>query len=303
MTPAASSGSISYTLQTFDAISNLVITDVVSGITTSDSEKGIAKKVLDQINTTICMIGASYNGTPVLVGESASAQFQLTRSDHVVCIFSQSQFQLDITDDTTGAIYSVRSSPALTTVADVQKYSTILNQSFSNLTNAQIANLIELVSDEIVEDCRTPIVLSTFVTHVVTNLYDGYQLPIYPVYDMDNPSINRPWTILNFVDVSVSDVTTRYHIQRDGWIVYKYPQNLVYVTNDPYEKGNMWMVSWVAGHSQIPEIVKRAVAKITPFYTSFSMYEELSGGTSRVKFKDEYDEKLKILKTLTNYKV
>lgn len=302
LTTAASSGDIDFTLQTFGSTSDSTITGSVTGVATSDSEKDIAVKLYDQLGTIIIQNSASYIGTPEAIPNPPPPTFQLTRTDHCVCVWSQAQFDLELTDNT-GTIISLRSTPTLLTVSEAQTLGAVMRQTFPGFTTAQIATLLDVLSDEIISTTRNNFVASTYSISMNTDKIDGVRLPKYPVLDMDTPKTSRPFLILNIADTTVIDESSRYYIQRDGWVMYKYSQDLVHVWNEPFDMNNQWMVTWIAGYQRIPDKVKMAMVKLSPLYTNYSIYEELAGGTSRVKYRNEASEKKRIYGELREYMI
>lgn len=302
LTTASSSGDLDFTLETFDSTADSTITGSVTGITTSDSERDIAIKVYDQLGTIIIQNSASYIGTPESLPNPPPPTFQLTRTDHVVCLWSQAAFEFELTN-ATGAILSLRTSPVLSTVSEAQSFGAVMKQNFSGYTTAQIATLLEILSDEVTSITRNNFVASTYSVSFNTDKIDGVRLPRYPVLDMDTPKTSRPFLILNIADTTVTDETSRYFIQEDGWVMYKFSQDLVHVWNEPFDMNNQWMVTWIAGYRKIPDRVKMAMVKISPFYTNYTIYEELAGGTSKVKFRDEAKEKKRIFQELREYMI
>lgn len=302
LTTAGSAGDFDFTLESFDSTADSTISGSVTGIVTADSEKDIAIKVYDQLSTIIIQNSASYIGVPESLPNTPPPTFQITRTDHVVCLWSQSKFDLEF-DQSTGAILSLRSNPTLSTVSEAQTLGAVMRQNFTNYTTAQIATLLEVLSDEIIGTTRNNFVASTYSISLNTNKLDAVRLPKYPILDMDTPKTSRPFLILNIADTTVTDETSRYFISEDGWISYKYSQDLVHVWNEPFDMNNQWQVTWIAGYQRIPDRVKMAMVKISPFYTNYSIYQELAGGTSRVKYRDEESEKKRIYQELREFMI
>ena len=304
LTPAASSGSLGFSLQTFDASVNTVLSLSVTGITTSDTEKEIATKIYDQTRIQIEQHGANWQGIPLGVVDTPAAQFYLTRTDHCVCMFSQSQFELTLETDTTGGVYSIRGNPVLGTISNFRKYGLAMGQDYSSKTNAQLQAQMEILSDEIIAETRNPFVRGMYVLDIYTDLIDGVRLPKYPVVDMEDPQVRKAFMLVYFSPDFVSDLTDYYTITPDGWVMYNNSQDLVHTNSDPFDYGNQWRVSWVAGYARIPDAVMLAMVKLVPsLISSSSPFEQLSGGTSSVKYKDWNKEKSVIFNSLKGFNI
>ncbi len=296
------SGTIGFSLKTFDTSLDVTITGSVSGILTSDSESDIARKILDQTKIIIDQNGATYDSSPESINVGPSAQFQLTRTDHCICFWSQAQFSLEITSNTAGTFILISSCPGLITVNDFVRYGVSINQDYSDHTTEELATHIELLSDDIVSTLRNNIVLSTYVIDNWCNMTDAIKLPVHPVVKMDSPVVKMPFVVYSLISSDAFlDVTDRYIVQSDGWVNYRNTQTLLMDGNNPFNIHNQWKVTWVAGYFQIPNAIKLAMARLAPLYTSYSAYEELAGGTSRAKFKDEEKERKTIFRSLTGY--
>lgn len=301
LTVPSSAGNLGFTLTTIGASADLTITASVTGITTSHTESDVAKLFYDQVKIIIAQYGANYSPPASAIPNVPLAKFQITRTDHCVCLWSQAVFNLKITSNTTGAITSIRSNPTLITVTDALLYGAVMNQTFTGLTNAQIALLMELISDEVISVTRNKIVASTYLLDTWVNILDGYRLPAYPVITTDDPFVADPWQIFSISEYSTLDESDRYLIQRDGWIMYRNSQYLVFDDSDPFALGNEFRITWIAGYDHIPNTVKMALVKVSPYYTTSGalLYEELKGGTSSVKYRDTKTEKNLIFSTLS----
>lgn len=297
----ASGGSVDIVLATYGASSDIVLTLSATGLLSTDSEINIAKKIFDQFLIQLSQNSARYSPPAEGLVSLPPASFQLTRTDHVICFWSQTAFSLEVSDNTPGVVMSIKTTPTLTTVPEARNLAVIIGQDFSSLSNTQLAILLDNLSDEIVSVTNNNFVSSTYLLDVWVNQIHGYQLPQYPVQKIDNPLTADPWTIWSINSYRAVDITSRYLIQEDGWVMYRYAQDLVHDDINPFAMNNEFRITWVAGFSKIPMAVKMASVKISTFYINYSIYEELKGGTSSVKFKDEEREKKAIFLTLSGF--
>lgn len=305
LTPAASSGSIGLSLTTIGASSDITITALVTGITSGASEIGIAKTIASQLNTTISHAGANYSGSVVSLPGVPQATFQITITDHVICIWSQAVFDASLTSNTTGAILTTRAKPVLVTVANARSYGSVMGQPWTGLSDAQVAVAVGILCDEITTGLRNNVVMTTYLLDTWVDTLDGLRLPAYPVVTTDSPYVIDPWTIFSISSVIFPLPFNMFIIQKDGWIMYYQAQNLVFDKWDPLARGNEFRITWVAGYDHIPESVIIALIRLSPFFlsSSASIYDSLKGGTSSVKFKDVDKEKISIINSLGGLKL
>lgn len=295
------SGDISVVLSTYGASSDITLTMSATGLFTTDSEEKIAKKLYDQFLVQLAQAGAIYTSPAESITVPPPATIQITRTDHVICFWSQASLNIEISSNNPNSILAIRNTPTLMTVPAARSMSVVLGQDFSNLSNAQLAELLNAISDEIISVACNNFVSSTYLLSVWINDVNGYRLPHFPVQKIDRPLTADPWTIWSISSYKAVDLTNRYLIQKDGWVMYRDAQKIVHDDINPFAYGNEFRITWIAGESKIPQAVKVAIIKLATFYTNYSIYEELKGGTSSVKFKDEEREKKMIMLTLSGF--
>ena len=305
LTPAASSGSIGLSLTTIGASSDVTVVVSVTGIASGNSEVAIAQSIASQLNTAIVNTGALYSKAPVSLPGIPQASFQLTITDHVICVWSQAVFDTTVTSNTTGAIIAVRAKPALVTVANARTYGAVMGQLWTGLADSQIAILIGILSDEITSSIRNNIVMSTYLIDTWVEGLEGYRLPVYPVASTDTAYVLDPWTIYSITSIIYPLPVNLFTIQNDGWIMYLQSQDLVFDKWDPFAFGNQFRITWVAGWDHIPESVILALIRLSPYYLSnaSSVFDSLKGGTSSVKYKDQDKQKISIINSLGSLKL
>ncbi len=297
----ASAGSINLTVSTYGASPDIVLTLSATGLATSDNEIKLAKNIYNQVLIQLLQNDALYSPPAESLTAIPPATIQITRTDHIICFWSQSNFDVEISSNTTGAIINIGTSGSLSTVSETRLNGPIVGQDYSGLSDAQLSNLINAISSEIISITDNNFVASTYMISARVDDIIGYRLPHYPVQRIDAPLIADPWTVWNVNSYRVVDLTSNYHLDSKGYINYRYAQNIVHDDFNPFGLGNEFRITWVAGEAKIPTTVKMAIAKLGSFYINYSFYEELKGGTSSVKFKDEEKEKKIIFLTLSEY--
>jgi hypothetical protein len=290
--PAASAGSFNYSINAYAYDSSgpdNTITGTVTGILTSYSETQVAQTIFNQVSLTLISAGASYSGAPFPVPNNPLPTFRLTRTEHVICFWSQAQFEINITGDTTGGFYAIDATPTLDTVAGLQQRAFAVNQPLQSdsggpLTTLQLVQLLRTSSAELVNTMRNNIVLSTYYFETWTNFQNQVRLQCYPVAYLDTPYILRPTIITNLTLSAQADTYGRYFIDsQTGWVAFRFTQDLLF-NYEPYDINNQWRVTYIAGFKSIPSGVKDAIAKLSYQLQIFSNLEEIRGGSFVARF-------------------
>lgn len=303
MTVPSSSGTLSFTINTYDTTPLITLSASVTGITSGESEKSVANKIKSQLSIILTQNNLKFNGSITELSSTTGPEetFRLTRTDHVVCFFSEAQFSIDITNPT-GSIIMIDPNPALITVTDAIAYGGALGETYDGLTNQQIAYLILLASSQIVSIINNPFVLSTYVHEHWGRWDESIKLEYTPLASVDNPRINRP-DILSFLSVvSTSEPLTVYDIQaKTGWIAYKYAQE-VFNAYEPFDDNTGFRISYVAGEKSLPAALKKAIIEMTSHITDLAEgLKLLQGGTFQVQFSTTTDQMRAILLPLEPY--
>lgn len=303
MTIAASSGDIEFTLTTYDAQTNVTIIANATGISSGNEEIPIAKRIYDQLSIIIDQYDATYSKIPSLIQNGPQATFQLTRTDHCICFYSETQFSLEISNNDTGTIFVIDTVPVLSTVDDAISYGGLIGQDYSSYTNTQISQLLLISSAELIAYMKNPIVASTYRFQYWGDWSESVQLDMRPLISVDPPYIIRPDILTFLTQTSIPEPTLIYDIEfKTGWIAYKYSQN-VFNSYEPFDDNNDWRLTYIAGEKAIPALVKKALALLAGFITdgSFDGVDSLQGGTFKVGFSSGKDRLTLILLPLKAY--
>lgn len=296
-----SGGGFNFTLSTYDATNwvdstnnsyfspaNVTISGQITGLQTGDDEITIAFKIGTQLATIIEQNGATFKGVPRSVPAGAAATFRTIRTDHVLNLFSESQFRFTISGDTTGIILDISDEPTLCTVAFAKQYGKVYGQLWidystgATLSNTDIAAALRMMSAELIMECRNPIVMSGFVHEMMTRGTSGTWLRHRPVVYVDMPHILSAH-FLSFLSIPIIDVLSAYFIEsRNGYIDYRFHQDFVEAF-EPFDEGNIFRMSYVAGFKQIPDAIKIAILRLSTISDFDPRIGELQGGTSRFK--------------------
>lgn len=290
MTPPASSGQFSYELQTFDADYNITVMATITGITAGASEINTAILIQQQLQSSL----PKYCGAPRFSAEPYAATFRITRTEHVVCIWSQCQFMFQILSDTSGGTYNLSETPVLMTLAKANA----LNGGFSAqnfvtiggvaLTATQSIALIEAVSAEAIGYLYNNVIISTYLGE--WNTLDTKSVYTYPLpgLSIDQPIIRRK-NLYEMYSIPQYSQLAYDWIRHTGQLVFRFNQNYVNA-GEPFALDNEVRVTFVAGETYIPVAIQRCILQLMHFGLNQNQFlDDLGGGSFKAKFK-KYNE-------------
>lgn len=272
------------------------LTYAVSGLTGLEDEKELANKTANQLTTWLIQTGYAFTtdysltGTPYYVDLPQVQQYNVTSTDHCVCVWAQSQFVLSASS-TMGNIINLGNNPTLVTVTDCRNIATITgldlsDNSGNDLTDNQVATLLSLASAKLCGFTNNKIVLSSYFQEGTFSWEYGMQLRKTPVSDFVPPQVRQPIAFNLFSAVTFSTVKQNYNLESDtGWLVYKYAQNIVdYI--EPFNYFNDVIIVYVAGWPTIPEDIKNSIVQILPIVQGQIMMgvRSQAGGTYKIEY-------------------
>lgn len=292
MAPPTLDGEIELTLESYDAIPNLTLVMSVTGISTEDTELDLAKKIFNQVNTIITQTGNLFQGTPLYITSDLVSTFRPTRTDTVIDFFSQTQFDLVLTGNTCGAKFNILNNPTFLTVAEAKAFGAIYGQDFldddgNTMTDDSIALLMGMVSGTVSTLMRNPVIACTHVHECVGNNTESIELAYKPILKMDLPFVRR-FTTYAMIEEPEQDLMAKYFpTSENGYVFYRYAQNIIQDDGDPYARGNNIRFSYIAGWKSIPTELKAAIVKISTIADEDQEINQLKGGTFSVNLSSD----------------
>lgn len=288
LTAASGAGTILFHLETFNAQTNIALTIPVTS-TGAPDEITLALRIQNQVNTILVQASASYQGGPVFSDQEPQATFDVTRSDHCVCIWSQAEFRLRMDSNDTGAQIRIGPSPTLITLPKAKAYAPLMGVTFSDfnevdLTDDQIIQLLEIASDQIGRLINNNIVISTYLHEAIGNMVGTMRLGKGPLVDWDVPYIRRPYIIL-ITAIPLGQSAIAYNVVRNLKLVnYRFTNSLMNLL-DPYEMNNEIKMTYRAGFMNIPTIVQEKVIQMASIMLNDANVKTLKGGSFSVEFR------------------
>jgi hypothetical protein len=318
MTPPLSGGGFSFSLQTFDSgyspvnteydaeiidetdgiatyfpYPNVTITGNVTGLLPTDSESDICYKLSTQISIIIDQNGYTFHGNPNSVAGGPKPFFRVTRTDHVMSIFSECQFDFDVSADTTGGIYLNQATPVLCTVAFARTFGKFTAQNwvdpvtFAPFSDQDVANSLSAASADFVAETLNEIILSNYIHEIDCRGTSGTYTKHRPIQYLDAPYIQRPDIYSFLSSVSPEPMTPYFQGWENGFLDYRFHQDML-MAYEPFDEGNIFRLAYVAGEKKIPDIIQQCIVRLTLLQTVNPLFTEIQGGTSRAKFVDIY---------------
>lgn len=307
MTPATGSGSMSFTLQSYNSCPLVTLAISVTGITAGMPESVVANTICTQASAQMDAAGHLFKGWIGTITSPVTGAWQTQCTEHVVSLFSIAQFSiLDLTDSGTGAYYYTDSSPVLCTVGDALKDGPLSNQMLqvcggTAMTTDQIVNLLAMASADVCALTRNDFIRSWYVFQWTSNLVNAIRFPNYPVGFFFNPFDIRPTIIQLAAQVAIFDLPVRYSVDyQTGWCTFRFAQDLLF-NYEPWDMNNQWFCVYLAGFYQIPREVKTAVLRWSYVCQTFSSSNitSISDGTTKIGYSvDKNIEKRNIFAPL-----
>lgn len=307
MQAAASSGSFNVTVETINAQANLLQQMVVTGVNLNDSPITIAFNAQAQLTVQLAQYGIAYTGAPQftslgIIDPSGSpnfssqlglATFRITQSDHVLCFFSEADFILSVSNDTTGCYQYVSDVPLLGTIAQINTFGPISGLVLETVAGAalstdQIVYLIELASSKLIQILNNNIVVCTYVHEAIGYWQRSFFLRegIPGIY-FDGVRVKPSTSVLMYGILVGNSLSMNWNYKRaTGELNYIPSQNLI-GAYEPSAMGNEIKISYVAGNFHIPRAILSGLMDLmTAILENRGDISELKTGTWSVKFNN-----------------
>lgn len=306
LVPPATSGNLQFSVQTYDATSNISLTLTVTSVGTED-EISLANSICNQLTTLIAQASATYTGQPVISQYPPNATFYLDKTDHCVSVWSQAQYRLQLVSNNTGAVLKIGPTPTLITLARAQALAPLLGIDFTDfneesLTDVQIMDLLEITSNQIINIINNPLVIANYLMEVKGNMTGSIKLKSKPVLDYDPPYIVRPNLLLPITLPILQSAFAYEVIRSKGLFTYRY-DNSMFTVWDPFEMNNEVKMTYRAGLLNIPRIVQEKLLILCSLALTNTNVKTLKGGSASVEFRTPQEVLKAIAQELSQYRI
>lgn len=260
----ATSGNIEFEIETYNASENITFSIPATGIEATDDEIDVAKRIYTSINNYLTVHDLQYSGPLTFHDQEVSATFRVHRTDHVICLFSQSHFSLKVTTNDPGCRLPIGVSPTLLTLHDARNLASVSGidletEDEEELTDNQLQELLEIGSARLVELLNNNIVICTYVKEFVGNGERAIPLDEgKPGIFIDTPNTRRPYSLYITSEDSSGSPSNYGWVRPSGYLRYRFAQGMI-ASDQPFKIGSEFNISYVAGNFNIPKIIKLAV--------------------------------------------
>lgn len=286
LSAAASAGDFSVQLTSLNASANVVVTLTATGNTAGMPADDMAANSITQFQTQLIQYGCAYDGAPVLSTEVPVASWRVMWTDHVVTFFSECQFRLKISSNTTGATIVASHEPLLITLDDFDTYSNLIKTG-ATLTEAEKILLITSASDQVTSYLNNLLVVAGYVRTEVGFYQRSFFLNQgFPVQSFDPPKIAPPG-LFTWYAYFILLPWIRWSLNPDtGELFYQPNQNLLNWP-EPSSLNYQFKCSYTAGNLNLPAHIIIAMAMlIKAILTDPGAAKSLKTGSFQIQYRD-----------------
>jgi hypothetical protein len=293
------SGDLVLSIQTYDATPNIAFTVTASGVAADDVED-LARKLELSFAATLAAstytdddgtFDLGYDSVPVFNGGTIIPTFKVTRTEHVVCVWSQCQFRVKVTSNTWNNNVVV-GEQVLMTLADFDDQLDIFGEELVNsegdpLTTPQKINKLKSASATIVALTRNNFIISSYLYELTGYITGSIFTPKRPVITFDTPAFRTPPSVGRmFVG---NRLTVNYQIDHSRGKITFSGSNTIIDVGEPFDFNNEVKTTYTAGYWKIPSIVKEKVVQMAIRSSGLGDLlgvKVLQGGTGRIEYRD-----------------
>lgn len=293
--PPVTAGEITFSLQSFDAANpydssqssvDLTLTVTVCG---TEDEIGLAKAIESQLTSQLT--NYAYSGTPVFSSQPVPATYRVSRSDHVVSVWSQAAMELSISSDTSKTFTVIDPHcPDLCTIQFFKDYAQVLtldltDENDDEFTDVQLEMIINQFSQEIINRLGSFVVLCTYLNSYIGNDEKFIFTSPTPGYSRDSLVVRHKSRGFTTEESSgISDNIIPYPTSLFQWV--KSSGKLNYRPRDtfvnlylPWRRDNEVYITIIAGYKFIPKAIQRAIVRLHALDSSGEItFKEIKAG-------------------------
>lgn len=287
-TPPSSDGSLSFSLDTFDAETNVSLNLTISGILSSYDEEETATLIYTSLSSQLSSY--AYSGEAVFSDSPFVATFRVHKTQHVVSIWSQCGYELQLQTNTCGAVAKVSTAPVLMTVSKARSFANIkgfqlVSGTGVSLTDSEVTELLLRSSVQICSYLRCKVAITTYL-----NSFRGQDNK--SVFTTPTPGINRDVVrvrrkaYINLYTNPTYMTFTFFWNRMTGELNYRPTSNVVN-TKAPWDLDNEAHLTFTAGWYVIPEDILWVITDLNEMsLLGINNLKELKGGSGDIVFQD-----------------
>jgi hypothetical protein len=228
------------------------------------------------------------NGQPAFSSDPPPDSFNITQTDHILCIWSQCQFRLTVLGNTCGNFIVINETPVFPTLADITNIAPVLGVDLTDnnetqLTPQQVVYLATVASAQLVRLINNNIVISTYMHEEIGRNTGTLRLKAVPVINYDMPQVRRPY-IIGITSILITKSPVAYQVDRQlGLLNYRFTNDLIEIS-EPFQQYNEIKCTYRAGYLNIPQLIKEKVIQLMGLSLEDINVNILKGGSGSVTF-------------------
>ena len=311
-TPPVTSGNLTVQIQTFNAVVNFNVSTTVAVLNTDDeitTATNIQAAILTLLQANsfnfidqngVSTVGTMLyppppNGAPVFSNFPPLPQFRPTRSDFVICMWSQCQYRIQVSAGSTGTLLKVAPTGLYCTLAEFTAREGLQGADFTDIngvavSNTQLMTLCQMASDQISKICNNKIIYSTYFHAETGRGTASIVFRVRPGIEFDLPQCRRPYIIsASSVLITKSPVAYDFNTQL-GILTYRFSNGLIEIS-EPFGKLNEIKTTYTAGYLFIPDVIKDITIQIANQLMDDPLLESYKGSDftyNQVSFMDRF---------------
>lgn len=273
----------------------------------TEKEAELATLISTTLGTYLINNNLNYQGWLAFAEEPYLATFQVTKTDHCVCVWTQATYTMEVTANDTGAAVEVHKSPILLTLEEAKEIAVLIGWDFktfngATLNNTQIIAMLHAESAYLTSRLRNNLVISTYAKEYRGNDTDTVSMGPRPLIDFDQPRIRRK-NISDTFNLPQWGKFAFFINHEKGTLKFRFSETIV-DNREPFSIQNLIYISFIAGHNTIPETIKTAVVEFGRFRASNrNGIKSMKGGSGMFEFESSKEILYRISNPIKPYKM
>ncbi len=297
---------------TFTAVNNPFLTGsfsvAITGLMSTDTPAVVAMKIYQALQTKFAEDSAllTYGGTAPFLLEQIPFTFRAYICEHVVNVWSQCQFSVAISSDTSGTNIVAAETPVFPLLTEAKDIAAVkgvnfVDQNGDDLTDAQIIKAMTLSSAQICAWLRGfNVVLSTYLHSETGQWWKGFPLRFNPVEFWDPINARGPF-ISNYAGAYGAAVIQRFDVDSYTGVVEMLDFSESLQIREIGDFGNQIHMTYAAGYSHVPDVLKAETVRVLGLSKEPLSILSLKGGRGEIVFRDQKDAMREILYNLQEF--
>jgi hypothetical protein len=282
----------------------------------TDTERTCAQKIYDAISTKLAANAGQYlyAGTSTFYPSAAPFTFRTLKTDHIVNLWSQAEFQIDPDSGSDSDIVLVYGpDPVFTTLPELERNAAAVSLRLTNNAGVQfdddiLVEFLKLASSEAVAIMGKPIVAATFLHQMSARGDDWFEVSETPVIRWDN-ALSKYGGVLqlnytqNILTVQIDRETGVGHFEGARGVVDTGNVNnpAGFGGTRPGQDGNEIQLTYIAGYGAVPGILKLETSRLIGTQAVPGYIESVKGASFSMtikNLKDAYQMSVRNLSSL-----